>query len=59
MYDSLPRLVRSLTDLFLFLSQVVYFFAPGFFYLSIVIAVFTLCQELVIFDREQDDNLYG
>ncbi|GAA6021211.1 hypothetical protein JCM11491_001608 [Sporobolomyces phaffii] len=41
------------------LKTVVYFFAPGFFYLSIVIAVFNLCQELVIFDREQDDNLYG
>ncbi|GAA5939117.1 uncharacterized protein JCM15063_004431 [Sporobolomyces koalae] len=41
------------------LKTVVYFFAPGFFYLSIVIAVFNLCQELVIFDRERDDNLYG
>ncbi|GAA6063063.1 hypothetical protein JCM10212_003008 [Sporobolomyces blumeae] len=41
------------------IKTVVYFAGPGFFYLSIVVAVFLLCQELVIFDREQDDNLYG
>ncbi|GAA5959155.1 hypothetical protein JCM21900_001409 [Sporobolomyces salmonicolor] len=41
------------------LKTVVYFSGPGFFYLSIVVAVFILCQELVIFDREREDNLYS
>lgn len=31
---------------------------PAFFYLSIILAIFLLCQELVVFDREREDNLY-
>lgn len=32
---------------------------PGFFYLSIIVYVFILTTELVVFDREREDNLYG
>jgi hypothetical protein len=32
---------------------------PCLFYLSIVVAVFLLCEELVIFDREREDRLYS
>ncbi|GAA6018066.1 hypothetical protein JCM10207_006069 [Rhodosporidiobolus poonsookiae] len=41
------------------LKTVLYFLVPAYFYMSIVIAVFLLCQELVIFDRETEDNLYS
>ncbi|GAA5870410.1 hypothetical protein JCM8547_004025 [Rhodosporidiobolus lusitaniae] len=41
------------------LKTLIYFFHPCLFYLSIVVAVYLLCQELVVFDREREDGLYG
>lgn len=41
------------------LKTVCYYTMPCLFYLSIVVAVFLLCQELIIFDREREDNLYS
>ncbi|ORY74754.1 P-loop containing nucleoside triphosphate hydrolase protein [Leucosporidium creatinivorum] len=40
------------------LKTLVYQSTPAFFYLSIVVYVFLLCEELVIFDREREDHLY-
>lgn len=41
------------------LKTVIYMSTPGFFYLSIIVYVFILTSELVVFDREREDNLYG
>jgi hypothetical protein len=41
------------------LKTICYYTMPCLFYLSIVVAVFLLCEELVIFDREREDNLYA
>lgn len=40
------------------LGNLVSHLQPGYFYLSIVLAVFILCEELVVFDREREDNMY-
>ncbi|CDR35783.1 hypothetical protein NBRC10512_006151 [Rhodotorula toruloides] len=40
------------------LKTVVYFSTPAMYYLSIILAVFILCGELVVFDREREDNMY-
>ncbi|GJN93059.1 hypothetical protein Rhopal_006104-T1 [Rhodotorula paludigena] len=40
------------------LKTLAYMNGPAFFYLSIILAIFLLCQELVVFDREREDNLY-
>ncbi|GAA5875055.1 hypothetical protein JCM3774_003416 [Rhodotorula dairenensis] len=39
-------------------KTITFFSQPGYFYLSIVLAVFILCEELVVFDREREDNMY-
>ena len=39
-------------------KTVTFFCQPGYFYLSIILAVFILCEELVVFDREREDNMY-
>ncbi|GAA5921109.1 hypothetical protein JCM3775_004094 [Rhodotorula graminis] len=41
------------------LKTLCYMQAPAFYYLSIILAVFLLCNELVVFDREREDNLYS
>ncbi|GAA5886465.1 hypothetical protein JCM6882_001645 [Rhodosporidiobolus microsporus] len=41
------------------LKTAIYFALPGMFYLSIVVAVYVLCDALVVFDREREDSLYG
>ncbi|BGP27054.1 ATP-binding cassette transporter snq2 [Rhodotorula toruloides] len=40
------------------LKTVVYFSTPAMYYLSIILAVFILCGELIVFDREREDNMY-
>ncbi|GAA5992258.1 hypothetical protein JCM10908_001843 [Rhodotorula pacifica] len=39
-------------------KTVTFFVLPAYFYLSIILAVFILCEELVVFDREREDNMY-
>lgn len=41
------------------LKTVVYMSTPGMFYLTIIVYVYILTEELVIFDREREDNLYS
>ncbi|GAA5902258.1 hypothetical protein JCM8208_007242 [Rhodotorula glutinis] len=41
------------------LKTLCYMQAPAFYYLSIILAVFLLCNELIIFDREREDNIYS
>lgn len=41
------------------MKTIVYQSTPACFYLSIIIYTFILCGELVVFDREREDSLYG
>ena len=41
------------------IKTITYQSSPACFYLSIIIFVYLLCAELVIFDREREDGLYG
>ncbi|BGP42824.1 ATP-binding cassette transporter snq2 [Rhodotorula kratochvilovae] len=41
------------------LKTLAYMNAPAFYYLSIILAIFLLCEELVVFDRDREDNLYS
>lgn len=41
------------------LKTIVYMSGPGMFYLSIIVYVFILTTELVVFDRDREDGLYS
>ncbi|GAA5828021.1 hypothetical protein JCM3770_002793 [Rhodotorula araucariae] len=41
------------------LKTLAYVNDTAFYYLSIILAIFLLCGELVVFDREREDNLYS
>lgn len=41
------------------LKTIIYMSTPAFFYLGIIVYIYILTSELVIFDREREDHLYG